>query len=145
MAPNLQIVLTEAGPISVNWASPDSFRVAMDNALPPGGQVRYRVRGDLFMPEPGQFIDIDPDGADTLSILPQSTSALIDDVVQVAAELAAGRPMQRDSFRDDREILRQTIMSAVTRVFDLAADQAERSVMEPAMPEQDEGGPAYRM
>lgn len=149
MSSDHQTVLTESGLVSVIWLAPDTVRVAMDNARPPGGQSRYRVRGNLFMPEPGQFIDIDPDGEEILSMEPQEPPASVDDIAVIAADLAAGVPLNEgcaitEGVRADREALRLAVTDAVMWVLDLVADQAERAAME-ALAEPDEGGPAYRM
>jgi hypothetical protein len=148
MISDVHTVITEAGLVSVRQTSPDHFRLTMEDAHPPGGRTRYTVRAELFMPEPGQFVDFDPDGEDAVAVLPKGAGHTFDDVALIAADIESGMLVVEQAIAiapNDEGLLRDAIATAASRVFDLSADIAERSVMEAAITDEIEDAPAPRM
>jgi hypothetical protein len=126
-----ETIPTGAGPARVAFTAPDRVRVVLGSARG-AGAARYSVDAELFMPEPGVFLDFDRDGEDTVSILPAGTGPSFADIAATAADIAAGvsAAVEVEEVPDDEETLRRTVLSAAGRAYDVMADLAERAAHE---------------
>lgn len=117
---SIDTVPTAVGTARVVERAPDRFRVVIEDAET--GGTRFAVVADLFMPEPGQFVDFDPEGRDMLKLLPKDGSGFPDLGIE-AADASVGTTDPTVVAADHASVLRRAVHVAAARAFDLAAER----------------------